>query len=54
MLRAWLGLLEDGQLASPRCGLAVPRQNGKNALIEVVDNENQLIEVVVPENVPPA
>lgn len=37
VLRAWLGLLKDGQLASPRCGLAVPRQNGKNALIEVIE-----------------
>jgi len=37
VLRSWLGLLEGGQLASPRCGLAVPRQNGKNALIEIVE-----------------
>lgn len=37
VLRAWLGLTADGQMASPRCGLAVPRQNGKNALIEVVE-----------------
>lgn len=37
VLRSWLGLLEGGQLASPRCGLAVPRQNGKNALIEIIE-----------------
>lgn len=37
VLRAWLGVLGSGLLAAPRCGLAVPRQNGKNALIEVVE-----------------
>jgi len=25
----------DGKWASPRCGLAVPRQNGKNGIIEM-------------------
>jgi hypothetical protein len=34
-LRGWLGRRADGKWAAPRVGLAVPRQNGKNALIEV-------------------
>lgn len=32
---AWLGRRPDGQWASPRCGLVVPRQNGKNAVLEI-------------------
>lgn len=35
VLKAWLGLKHDGSWASAVCGLAVPRQNGKNALIEM-------------------
>ena len=35
VLRAWLGLRSDGRWAAARCGLAVPRQNGKNGIIEV-------------------
>lgn len=35
VLEGWLGLRADGKWASPRCGLAVPRQNGKNAVVEV-------------------
>lgn len=35
VLRAWLGLKRDGRWAASTCGLAVPRQNGKNALIEM-------------------
>lgn len=35
VLRAWLGVREDGKWSSSRCGLSVPRQNGKNALIEI-------------------
>lgn len=35
VLRGWLGRREDGKWASSRCGLSVPRQNGKNALIEI-------------------
>lgn len=31
----WLARRPDGKWASPRCGLAVPRQNGKNAAIEI-------------------
>ena len=35
VLRGWLGRRADGKWAATRCGLAVPRQNGKNALLEV-------------------
>lgn len=35
VLDAWLAELVDGRWASGRCGLAVPRQNGKNGVIEV-------------------
>lgn len=35
VLRGWLGLRADGRWAAPRCGLAVPRQNGKNAILEI-------------------
>lgn len=35
VLEGWLGIRADRQWAAPRCGLAVPRQNGKNAIIEV-------------------
>jgi phage terminase large subunit-like protein len=35
VLGAWLGRRPAGKWSSPRCGLAVPRQNGKNALLEV-------------------
>jgi hypothetical protein len=35
VLDGWLGLRSDGKWASPRCGLAVPRQNGKNGILEV-------------------
>lgn len=35
VLRGWLGVREDGKWAASRCGLSVPRQNGKNALIEI-------------------
>jgi len=34
-VEAWLGRRPDGQWASPRCGLVVPRQNGKNAVLEI-------------------
>jgi hypothetical protein len=36
VLEAWLGLRADGMPAAPRCGLSVPRQNGKNAVIEIL------------------
>lgn len=35
VLREWLARREDGKWAHSRCGLSVPRQNGKNALIEI-------------------
>lgn len=35
VLRAWMGVRPDGQWAARRCGLAVPRQNGKNGILEV-------------------
>lgn len=35
VLEGWLGIRADGRWASPRCGLAVPRQNGKNSCLEI-------------------
>lgn len=35
VLRGWLGVREDGRWASSRCGLSVPRQNGKNSVLEM-------------------
>ncbi|HWH28811.1 MAG TPA: hypothetical protein VNU26_07590 [Mycobacteriales bacterium] len=35
VLRSWLGLRADGRYAATRTGLAVPRQNGKNAVLEI-------------------
>jgi len=35
VLRGWLARRGDGKWAASRCGLAVPRQNGKNALLEM-------------------
>jgi hypothetical protein len=35
VLEGWLGLRRDGKWSSPRCGLAVPRQNGKNGILEI-------------------
>jgi hypothetical protein len=35
VLSGWLGLRRDGLWSAPRCGLAVPRQNGKNGILEV-------------------
>lgn len=35
VLEAWLAERPDGKWAAPRCGLSVPRQNGKNGAIEV-------------------
>jgi hypothetical protein len=37
VLRAWLGRRHDGRWAASRCGLAVPRQNGKNGLLEIAE-----------------
>lgn len=35
ILYAWLGRQKNGKWCHGRCGLAVPRQNGKNGVIEV-------------------
>ncbi len=35
VLAHWLGRLPTGKWSAGRCGLAVPRQNGKNGVIEV-------------------
>ena len=35
VVRGWLARGKDGRLAAGRCGLAVPRQNGKNGAVEV-------------------
>ena len=35
VLEDWLGRRADGRWAAKTCGLAVPRQNGKNALLEI-------------------
>lgn len=37
VVRSWLGRSADGRLSAGRCGLAVPRQNGKNGILEVVE-----------------
>lgn len=35
VLEGWLGRRRDKRWAAPKCGLAVPRQNGKNAVLEI-------------------
>jgi phage terminase large subunit-like protein len=35
VLEGWLGVRRNGKWSAPRCGLAVPRQNGKNAILEI-------------------
>lgn len=35
VIKGWMGRRSDGKWSSPRCGLAVPRQNGKNGALEV-------------------
>ena len=35
VLEGWMGRRADGRWAAGRCGLAVPRQNGKNGCIEI-------------------
>lgn len=37
VVASWLGRTVDGRLAAGRCGLAVPRQNGKNGVVEIVE-----------------
>jgi hypothetical protein len=36
-IRGWLSRKRDGKLAASRCGIAVPRQNGKNGILEIVE-----------------
>ena len=43
VLAGWLGVTESGGWSSPRCGLAVPRQNGKNALLEMRELYGMLV-----------
>ena len=38
VLDIWLGRDENGKFASARDGLFVPRQNGKNAVLEIAEN----------------
>ena len=35
VLKSWLGVRAGGLWAASRCGLSVPRQNGKNAILEI-------------------
>jgi hypothetical protein len=35
VLTGWLGVLENKKWSAPRVGLSVPRQNGKNAILEI-------------------
>lgn len=43
ILRDWLGRDENGFYAAETCGLSVPRQNGKNALLEMRELYGALI-----------
>lgn len=37
VIEAWLTEGRDGKWAAGRCGIAVPRQNGKNGIVEIVE-----------------
>lgn len=37
VVTSWLGRSTGGRLAAGRCGLSVPRQNGKNGALEIVE-----------------
>lgn len=37
VIEAWLGEDKRGHVTAGRCGLAVPRQNGKNGVLEIVE-----------------
>ena len=37
VLEGWLARTRTGKLASSQCGLSVPRQNGKNACLEIAE-----------------
>lgn len=44
VLEAWLAVGVDGRLLAGRCGLAVPRQNGKNVAIEIVELYKMIVQ----------
>lgn len=44
VVTAWLGRRADGKYAAGRCGLAVPRQNGKNGVLEIVELFKMVVE----------
>lgn len=37
VLDSWTAVHPDGKWAAARCGLSVPRQNGKNAVLEIIE-----------------
>ena len=37
VLECWLAVEKNGRMRAGRCGLAVPRQNGKNAILEALE-----------------
>ena len=37
VLECWLATDKNGRMRAGRCGLAVPRQNGKNAILEMIE-----------------
>ena len=37
VLECWLATEKNGRMRAGRCGLAVPRQNGKNAVLEMIE-----------------
>ena len=37
VLECWLATDKNGRMRAGRCGLAVPRQNGKNAVLEMIE-----------------
>ena len=37
VLECWLATEKNGRMRAGRCGLAVPRQNGKNAILEMIE-----------------
>lgn len=44
VIYGWLARGKDGRLAAGRCGLAVPRQNGKNGSVETVQLHKMVIQ----------
>lgn len=42
--RGWLARGKDGRLAAGRCGVAVPRQNGKNGNVETVQLHKMVLQ----------